>query len=229
MTSRLPVIAALAGCLALAAAQPGADAPPEKVFLLNVGKGQLPPDTGLDDKTRPEIIEDFKPLGGKALKIAFAPGDSFGARAGMNTNWKRFSLFRFDAHNPSENSVSLALTVVHSRSTNYQTRVVMPIRLKPGKNEVRIGLDEMTNVNGSAPNLASIVRWYILDADRKGPTVYFSDIWLEGAEAAQSVGVPAGPQALVGYKIKGTVGNLNVDLTITPFLAGAAPPKAAEV
>src|SRR5262245_53780975 len=46
MTRRLPVIAAaLAGCLALAAAQPGADAPPEKVFLLNVGKGQLPPDT----------------------------------------------------------------------------------------------------------------------------------------------------------------------------------------
>src|SRR5262245_19203583 len=175
----------------------------------------------------PEIVEDFKPLGGKALKVAFAPGDSFGARAGMNTNWKRFSLFRFDAHNPSENSVSLALTVVHSRSTNYQTRVVMPIRLKPGKNEVRIGIDEMTNVNGSAPNLANIVRWYILDADRKGPTVYFSDIWLEGDTAAASPGAPAGPQPLVGYHIKGKVGNLEVDLTVTPFLPGGAAPGAA--
>jgi len=66
--------------------------------------------------------------------------------------------------------------------------------------------------------------------DRKGPTVYFSDIWLEGADAPTpaSGGAPTGPQPLVGYKIKGKVGDLNVDLTITPFpILGGGGPKAA--
>src|SRR5213075_2779337 len=102
-------------------------------------------------------------------------------------------------------AVALDLTVVHSRSTSYQTRVVVPIKFKPGKNEVTIGTDEMTNVNGSAPNLASVTRWYIVDTARKSPTVYFGDIWLEGADAPTQPdsGVPSGPAPLVGYKIKG--------------------------
>ena len=96
----------------------------------------------------------------------------------------------------------------------------MPIKLKPGKNEVAIGTDEMVNVNGSTPNLANVTRWYIVDVDRKGPTLYFGDGWLEGADAPaqSSPGAPSGPQPLVGYKIKGKVGDLNVDLTITPFV-----------
>jgi hypothetical protein len=51
--------------------------------------------------------------------------------------------------------------------------------------------------------------------------VYFSDIWLEGGDAAPAgapvVGVPAGPQALIGYRIKGTVAGIPLDLTVTPF------------
>src|SRR5947199_9368383 len=117
MRRYLSVAAVLAGCLAFGAAPSAAAAPPEKVFLLNVGKGQLPPDTGQDDKTTPKIVEDFKGLGGgKALEVPFAPGDSFGARAAINKDWKRFNTFRFDAYNPSEKPVSLELTVVHSRS-----------------------------------------------------------------------------------------------------------------
>jgi hypothetical protein len=232
MLLRLPLLALALACLALAAASFPADAPGEKVVLLNVGKGQVPPDTGMDDKTRPEIIDDFKELGGKALKVAFAPGDSFGARAaGPGANWKRFARLRFDVFNPGKDPVSLELTVVHSRSTSYQTRVVMPIKLNPGKNEVSLGTDEMTNVNGSAPNLASVTRWYILDASRKGPTLYFGDIRLEGADApAAGSGASAGPSPLVGYKIKGKVGDWNVDLTITPFaVGGAEAPKPAPV
>src|SRR5262245_10256425 len=78
-------------------------APGERVRLSTVGKGQVPPDTGMDDKTKPEIVEDFKELGGgKALKVPFAPGDSFGARiSGASANWKRFARFRFDVFNPS--------------------------------------------------------------------------------------------------------------------------------
>jgi hypothetical protein len=99
--------------------------------------------------------------------------------------------------------------------------VAHPIKLKPGKNEVKIGMDELANVNGSAPDLAHVTRWYINDAGGKGPTVYFSDIWLEGGDAAPAAAagaaVPAGPQALVGYRIKGTVAGIPLDLTVTPF------------
>jgi hypothetical protein len=199
----------------------------EKMFLLNVGQGQLPTDTGLDDKTKPEIVKSVE-LGGKALKVAFAAGDSFGIKTGPAKNWKRFALLRFDALNPSSAPVNLDLTVVHGRSTSFQTRVVVPIKLKPGKNEVKIGIDEMTNVNGSAPDLAKVVRWYIADAGQKAPVVYFSDIWLEGGEAVPpTVAGSGGPAPLIGYKIKGKVGNMEVDLTITPFVAGMATQPAS--
>jgi hypothetical protein len=228
MTRRWALRAAvLAGCLALGLASAPGQGPAPKAVLLDVGKGQLPPDTGQDDKTKPEIVEGFKGLGGgKALKVPFAPGDSFGARAGANANWKRFALFRFDAFNPAAQPVALELTLVHARSTSYQTRVVVPIKLKPGRNEVKLGIDEMTNVNGSAPALASVSRWYVLDVARKGPTVYFSDIWLEGGEAPAPSG-PAGPAPLIGYRVKGKVGMLDVDLTFTPFVVPGPAPAAA--
>ncbi|MGO9111790.1 MAG: hypothetical protein ACLP9L_21395 [Thermoguttaceae bacterium] len=47
--------------------------------LLNVGQGQIPNDTGSDGATT-MTIEECKELGGKALKVVFAKGDSFGDR-----------------------------------------------------------------------------------------------------------------------------------------------------
>jgi hypothetical protein len=231
MTLRLALtLTVLAGCLAVfAGTTPGQEAT-QKTILLNVSKGQLPPDTGQEDKTHPEIVDDFKELGGKALKVPFARGDSFGARAGGNANWKRFAFFRCDAFNPEQTPVTLELAVLHARSSSYQTRVVVPIKLKPGKNEVKIGIDEMTNVNGSGPDLAHVTRWFILDVDQKSPTVYFGDIALEGGEPPAAAVVPGGASPLVGYHVKGHVGAMPVDLTVTPFVVAgqaAAPPAAA--
>lgn len=204
--------------------------PDQKAILLNVAKDQVPSDTGMDDKTKPEIVTDVKEIPGKALKVAFAAGDSFGGRVGAHKNWKPFALFRFDAFNPATENVSLALTVVHARSTSFQTRVVMPIKLVPGKNEIKLGIDEMTNVNGSAPDLANVARWYVLDVDSKGPTVYFSDIWLEaGTAPSPAAPLVTLPQSLVGYRVKGKVGNLDVDLTVSPFLVAGVPGAAANV
>jgi hypothetical protein len=217
----------VAGFLTLGLALTLGQEPGAKMILLNVSQGQVPPDTGQDDKTKLEIVEDFKELGGKALKVPFAPGDSFGTKIGPPKNWKQFALFRCNAVNTTQVRVNLELNVVHARSTNYQTRVAMPIKLKPGKNEVKVGIDEMVNVNGSAPDLAHVTRWFIVDTNSKGPTVYFSDFWLEGGEGTGPPAVAAGgPHPLVGYKIKGKVGDLTVDLTVTPFAANS-PPQAA--
>jgi hypothetical protein len=221
MPWRLLIPASMLFPLTLAIIPAPAGAPANKAILLNVSAGQVPADTGLDDKTKPEIVE-LKELGGKALKVAFAPGDSFGGKAGANKNWKRFAFFRFEALNPAPNAVALELTVVHGRSSSYQTRVVASIKLKPGRNEIKLGIDDLSNVNGSVPDLANVIRWYILDPNRAGPTVYFSDIYLEGGDAPASTPalLPGGPQPLVGYRIKGKVGTLDIDVTVTPFVAG---------
>ena len=233
MRWRRTLIASLmiGGILALGLPPSPGQPPAQKAVLLNVSKGQVPTDTGMDDKTKPEIVENVPELGGMALRVAFAKGDSFGGRVGANKNWKRYAHLRFDAFNPAKETVNLELAVGHARSTSFHTRVSVPIKLKPGKNEIKLGIDEMTNENGSAPDLANVVRWYILDLDKKGPTVFFSDVWLEGGEPPPAVTTPGtgGPQPLIGYRVRGRVGTTDIDLTVTPFVvpgtAAAAPPK----
>jgi hypothetical protein len=201
-------------------------APPTKAYLLNVGKGQIFNDTGMDDKTKPELVES-KELGGKAVKVVFFPADSVGDRVAKVTNWKPHSLLRANILNSGKQAVTLTLTVLHARSTNYDTRIVLPVKLDPGRNEVRIDIDSLTNVNGSAPALTSIRRWYFADEQKKGPTIYFGDIWLEKDATTAGGTSVGGPHPLVGYRVKGKVGNLDVDLTFTPFLLGGAAANPA--
>jgi hypothetical protein len=214
------------GILTTVACLTATDAWARKEALLSVSRGQVPSDTGSDGKTT-FSLEENKELGGRALKVVFAPGDSAGDRVAQIKNWKPFATLEFEAFNPAAEKVSLGLTVIHKRSTTYQTRVDMPITLKPGKNAVRIGIDEMLNVNGSTPDLANVVRWYLACEPGKGPTLYLGDIWLVGddapaAPAATGLGrvVPGG-----NYRVKGKIGDMPVDLTVTP--EGAGVPTAA--
>lgn len=209
----LSVVIVSLACGLIALAQP-AD---EKVYLLHVTDGQLPPDTGLDGKTTPVIVDAYEPLGGKALQVAFAAGDSIGGRLTRHASWKPFSHLRFDAVNPGKQPVKLDLNLIHAGTKNYDTRTVVPLTFQPGRNKIRLDLAELKNVNGSAPELGKMVRWYLADAERKGPTLYFGDIWLKRIEASAEAG---DRPPLVGYKIRGRVGNLPVDLTVTPFYVG---------
>src|SRR5262249_33485221 len=104
----------------LVTSSPG-QAPPTRTYLLNVGKGQIFNDTGMDDKTKRELVES-KELGGKAVKVFFSPADSVGDRVAKVTNWKPYSLLRANIVNSGKQAVTLTLTVLHARSTNYDTR-----------------------------------------------------------------------------------------------------------
>ena len=176
------MLLAAAGLIVATASAPG-QAPASKAYLLNVSKRQTFTDIGSDDKTKPELVEDFKELAGKALKVAFFKGDSVGDRVAKVKNWKPFATLRVNVFNPGKDTVKLGLNIFHARSTNYATRIEVPVVLKPGKNEVAIGIDELQNTNGSAPALTDIRRWYFADAEGKGPTVYFGDMVLEGTRA----------------------------------------------
>lgn len=91
---QIPLLLLAVGCLALGDVPSAGQAPAPKTYLLNVAKGQLPSDTAQDDKTKPEIVENFKELGGKAMKVAFAPSDSFGARARVHGDPARLERIR---------------------------------------------------------------------------------------------------------------------------------------
>jgi hypothetical protein len=207
---------------ALAFASVVIDTHARQVALLEVSKGQLPNDTASDGLTK-LAIEEHPELGGQALKVVYHAGDSFGDRQARVSNWKDFITLQFDVFNPSNENVGVTFTVRHRRTTSYQTRVDVPLTLKPGKNSVKIGIDEMVNVNGSTPDLTSVGRWYIACDPDKTPTLYFGDIYLVGDD------VPAASPAIVGevgpaaaYRVTGKIGDMPVDLTVTP-LDGVVP------
>ena len=117
---------------------------------------------------------------GKALKVAFFKGAiPVGDRVAKVRNWTPFATLRLGVFNPGKETVTLGLNILHARSTNYATRIEVPVVLKPGKNEVAIGIDKLKNTNGSAPALTDIRRWYFADSEGKGPTLYFGDMVLE--------------------------------------------------
>ena len=188
----LPRIAALIACTALLSVAAFAQPSAEKADLMNFAKGQLPTDTGSDKKFY--SLVDHPDLG-KALKVEFPPSDSFGDRAAKVTDWKRYAAVEFDAFNPEKESIKFGFNVPHRRTTSFQTRVEVPFTLKPGKNQVRLGIDEMSNINGSAPDLAHVTRWYIASQSDKPVTVYFGNITLEGGEAAPAAAPAAAAAA----------------------------------
>ncbi len=209
----------------LATACAAREAAARQEALLNVGQGQIPNDTGGDGATT-MTIEECKELGGKALKVVFAKGDSFGDRQARIANWKPFVSLQFNAFNPARQKVALTLTVKHKRTTNFQTRVDFPFALNPGKNVVKIGIDELMNVNGSAPDLSAVGKWYFACSEGATPTLYFGDIRLVGDDlpAAPAAGAAAaGPPPV--YRIRGTITEGYVDLTATPEGVAAAPAK----
>ena len=228
----------LGGCvLGLAWWTPVAHA--RREMLLDVTHGQQPSDTATD-KTFFNI-EECKGLGGQALKVECPAGDSFGDRAAKVVNWKPFTQVEFIIFNPSTEVVTLGFNVKHSRSVNYQTRMDIPLRVAPGRNDLKVAISGMANVDGSAPDLNNIVRWYLANTSEKPITLFVGDISLTGddAPAPATAATILPPTGLPGgvYRVKGTIGGQPVDLIITPDApapattppppAPTAPPHAA--
>ena len=225
MSARLAWL--LIGCAALVPLGAPREAAAREQPLLAVSQGQLFNETGRDVATTYELV-DSPELGGKAVKVVFASGDSAGVKSPRVKNWKQCIALQFNALNPAKAGVQLTLTLRHKRTTNMATRVDVPIKLQPGKNSVKIGIDEMVNTNGSAPDLSDVREWYIACDEGKTTTMYFGDFVLVGDDQpAAAAGGGAGPAP--AYHITGKVGETVVDLTATPVgpRADAAAKAAA--
>jgi serine/threonine protein kinase len=153
-------------------------------YLLHVDKGERTTDVGSSRAIVTQTV-DSPELGGKAMKVVFPTGDSIGVSSVAVRNWKPFAFLRMDILNPSKEPMELWLTIRHGRTTNYPTRIDRAIALKPGKNEIRFPIDKLANVNGTAPDLAHVVRWYFSNQGKKPATLYFGNIWLEGSSSSK--------------------------------------------
>ncbi|HEY4234611.1 MAG TPA: hypothetical protein VGM76_14350 [Lacipirellulaceae bacterium] len=228
---RLFTATALIAALLISAAASSRCLAADPAALLDVSKGQIPDDTGNGDGRTKMSITKSDELGGDALQVQFSAGDSFGDRAARVKNWKPFSHLSFDVFNPAAENVLIIFNVNHRETKAFATRVSREITLTPGKNNVRMKLDELTNSNGSKPELGEVVRWFIGVEEEKKPTLLFSSIVLDGGEgpklaapASQASGggntaggnTSGGAGAPTTFKVTGTIGNQSVDLTVTP-------------
>jgi hypothetical protein len=165
--------------------------------LLDAGKNHSFTDIGSDTKTVPELV-DSKELGGKVWKIGFAVKDTVGDRTARVKDWKSSSALRIRAFNPGKERITLVLNVFHSGTKNYDTRLVVPIQFQPGRNDIRLAIAELANVNGSAPALGSVTRWFLADEAEKAPTLLVAGLWLEGFRCASRQG-PGRPGTVGTY------------------------------
>ncbi len=150
-----------------------------RAALLDVGKGELPNDTALESETKLTIVDAPPELGGKALRVVFAAGDSFGVSRGAGLrDWRPFAAVEFAAFNPSPQVITLTFTVRHRGTTGFRTRIDAPLTFKPGKTVVRLKLRKLINVDRSKPDLSEVNHWYLACQADETPTLYFSDFWL---------------------------------------------------
>jgi len=181
----------------------GSEAAERKVPLIEVSKGAIPDD--IPDGTK-AALEDKPELGGTALKVTFGK-DGWIAQMGPKPgDWTGFSALRFDTLNPSDQPLSLEMTVKHKGTTDYATRADVAVVLKPGKQTVEVRLPDLSNNDRSRPDL-SLVKMLTIACGVEGATAYFGDICLIGEEAPPAA--PAAQQA-GAIRITGTI-----DLTIT--------------
>ncbi|MES2794287.1 MAG: hypothetical protein V4719_32030 [Planctomycetota bacterium] len=149
---------------------------PKREYLIQVSAGKTTNDKNPDDQPAPKIVDE-PAVGGKGLKVTFLAGGSVGQRVRI-VDWSKFERLRFKALNPGADT-TLELNILHAGSTDFDTRVVVPISLKKGKNDVVVELGELKNTNGSDPELAQVKRWYIAATEEETPTVIFGDLQLE--------------------------------------------------
>lgn len=154
-----------------------------KTALINVSKGQKPTDVGSDSLDKLTVVES-KELGGKALKVSGLAGDSFGQGQLKTTDWTPFKELRVSTYSPAKEDLELTLTISHSGSKDFDSRIDVPVTLSAGKGEISVPLVGLKNNGGSAPNLKQIKRWYLAIPEGAPDELFFGDFWLVGGTAS---------------------------------------------
>ena len=194
--------------------------------LLNVGQGQIPNDTGSDGATT-MTIEECKELGGKALKVVFAKGDSFGDRQArvreleavrqppVQRLQSRAAKSALDPHGqaqahdelPDPRRFPLRAEPRQERGEDRHRRIDERERLGAGP----VGRGQVVLCLRGRGDAHAVLRRHLAGGRRSA-----------GRPGSRRPAAVAGPAPV--YRIKGTIGAATVDLTATPEGAAAAAP-----
>src|SRR5690606_37661978 len=90
-------VMAIVSCGTLLALSPSANA--EDDLLLDPGKGQEFNDTASEGDSKISVVNNDA-IGGRALQVVFAPGDSVGDTVVRVKDWQAFEFLEFSAINP---------------------------------------------------------------------------------------------------------------------------------
>ena len=178
----------------LSAQKDGDQKKPEKTYLLRGTEGDLPSEVG-DDSTKMKKVAS-KELGGNAVQIELI--DSFGQSKAKVEDWTTFDTLCLDIVSKSKKELTVDFNLFHSGTKAFQTRVVLPFELKPGKNEVRIAVKDLKNTDGTKPKLAQVQRWYV--ASETPVTLLVGDIYLEGKAGSDTYTIKTDPDRLKRIK-----------------------------
>ncbi len=152
----------------------------QRMVLLDIARGEMPPDALAKAALSEEHAEKE---GGVSLKVTFE--GSFGTSNSKKKDWTGFRFVKFQAFNPQDKPVELYLAARDKNTTGWETRADIPFTLQPGANSVSLDLTTLKRNKSDLPvDLASMNQWYIA-CESKGVVVYFGTIGLEsGGDAA---------------------------------------------
>jgi len=154
------------------AAAPAAPAV-RKAKLWGFSKGILPGDVNAADVS----LEDSTELKQAALKVVFQAGGYISDYSLKIKDWSPFTKLRFQVFNPDKGIQSLNMTIKHSGTQGYPTRVEQNFLLRPGISSQEVDLVGLSNNDGTAANLSAIKQ--ITVSLPKGGTLLFGDFTLE--------------------------------------------------
>lgn len=160
------------------AAAPAAPAAPppaaaRQATLWAFSKGELVRDAA---KARTALADDAR-LGGVCLKAEFEQDGFIADWALKIKDWRPFTALKFNAVNPADKPVALALTIKHKGTLGYDTRVDRAFALAPGKNALEVQLPGIANNDGTAADLSEVKMLTIAAGEEM--TVLFGDFILE--------------------------------------------------
>lgn len=165
----------------------------QRMVLLDVARGEMPPDALAKVALSEEHPEKE---GGVSLKVTF--DGSFGTSNARKKDWTGFRYVKFYAFNPQDKPLPCYFAIRDKHTVGWDTRADIPFTLQPGANNVLLDLATLKRNRSDLPiDMTAMNQWYIA-SETKGAVAYFGTIALESdlGEPKEPKSAPEGKTVL---------------------------------
>jgi hypothetical protein len=129
--------------------------------LLIPHHGRYPRGTGLE-LPESRVVWQFGDWRRRSrVTVELAPGDSFGATLWPLADWRPYHALLVTLDNPMPHALELELVLRDARGTDHASQVLWPLRLPPGRHELRCALGPLRQLNRQRPEWSAIRQWQL--------------------------------------------------------------------